>query len=68
MKKLFISILLLAMLPFAAVEAQDARGREHFFQFPHDLLRARARIGQMHAAAFGTGAQHAVLRAAIVAF
>lgn len=27
MKKLFISILLLAMLPFAAVEAQDARGR-----------------------------------------
>ena len=27
MKKLFISILLLAMLPFATVEAQDARGR-----------------------------------------
>lgn len=27
MKKLFISILLLAMMPFAAVEAQDARGR-----------------------------------------
>lgn len=27
MKKLFISILLLAMIPFAVVEAQDARGR-----------------------------------------
>ena len=37
------------IMPFLArsrvvVHAQDARGRKQFFQFPHDLLRARARI------------------------
>ena len=60
-------------MPFLArrrviVHAQNTRLGKDLFQFPHHFLRARARIVQMHAAAFGTGGEHMVRRAAVMAF